>query len=1100
MGSIRFRALACLILLVAVVFGPASEGRDAPAGKDSKADKAKPPSVPPGTVIAIFEKVADAFGLRHDLMILSTEDYNKLREAAKQLKALADAPVYAPPSKCHLKGHVESGLLVLTVTFEYDAAKRGSLINLACGQGLATSASIEGKSPALLANVKAAKGEALGYAVRADAAGQQALKLELLVPLGARPGGHGFTLDLPAAAITQIDIELPPGSRDPRVGGKAPEGGTKLKGRTLSGPVGPLEKLDLSWGSPAAAGTPVTDARGAVTVKVGPRETTCEANLTLRVLGGQVKEWQLLVPPGAQITTDMARVETIIADKKFPARRTLRLKEATSDPLTVTVRTIGPTPRTGAGKASVGPFTVVGAKEQKGTALVSNTAQEYHLDLKPLGDLRRRGLAEAELKRDPSLVAAFDYGPDGASGPSWLDIEAEHVAGQIKARSTHVLRLVMDDDGPFWRVETTALVTPRWADVGRLSVELPKNCEWEPEPNQAAGPRVRSASFDPGTRHVEFRLKRTGEPGNKPFTVRVVARYTGTVPLTGDATLTLPRPGGTLDPDGAVTVHAPPGLELLPADNPALELTRQAPHELAYNITQRRLRSVALSWRPYRAPVEVASLVYLTLVPGEGSVTHELTYKFPAVEAPRELHLRLPAAIAASVKVTHGTASVQGNQLRFAPPADGKLVLTYAFPLPADGPIGVPLAVPEGASRVETKALVWSEAGWLPALAPDEGEKKEGPDWRAAPIEEVKGRPGLPVLVARVSAAPSVLRLRRGEAGTVNVSRALVRATVHEAGDQEYHVSYRVEWLSDTHIDFTLPFHYRAMNLRAEIAGKKVVLEELPAEPSLRGKLVRLRLAPGLLRGPAVLDLKYELPPEKGNPFGVTLETPKLVDCPPGLSVRWQIITPPGWVLLGPEPGASMPRTWGLSGWLLAPRPTITQADLEQWLVEKREASPSAEAVSPTLSLWVDGPQDVTLVRTSRQAWLLGCSLLLFVIGFGLGWLATREGSGPTWAWCLGLALLVAVVVVATLWPHLAGQFVYGCQPGLAALLVLGLVLWLLHERRRRQLLFLPSFTRALPGSSMSQQEPPSSPRPPGDQPSTVDAPRSLGGLERLGG
>jgi hypothetical protein len=57
MGSIRFRALACLVLLV-------SFAASQPAAKDRKDDKAaKQPTLPPGTIVAVVEKMADALGM-----------------------------------------------------------------------------------------------------------------------------------------------------------------------------------------------------------------------------------------------------------------------------------------------------------------------------------------------------------------------------------------------------------------------------------------------------------------------------------------------------------------------------------------------------------------------------------------------------------------------------------------------------------------------------------------------------------------------------------------------------------------------------------------------------------------------------------------------------------------------------------------------------------------------------------------------------------------------------------------------------------------------------------------------------------------------------
>jgi hypothetical protein len=92
------------------------------------------------------------------------------------------------------------------------------------------------------------------------------------------------------------------------------------------------------------------------------------------------------------------------------------------------------------------------------------------------------------------------------------------------------------------------------------------------------------------------------------------------------------------------------------------------------------------------------------------------------------------------------------------------------------------------------------------------------------------------------------------------------------------------------------------------------------------------------------------------------------------------------------------------------------------------------------------------------------------------------------WAWLLLAVLVVALVMSVLLWPTMTGQIAYGCQPGVAVLLLLALVQWLLHERYRRQIVFLPSFSRTPTGSSLRKE----AARPPSGEPSTVDvAPRT---------
>jgi hypothetical protein len=232
------------------------------------------------------------------------------------------------------------------------------------------------------------------------------------------------------------------------------------------------------------------------------------------------------------------------------------------------------------------------------------------------------------------------------------------------------------------------------------------------------------------------------------------------------------------------------------------------------------------------------------------------------------------------------------------------------------------------------------------------------------------------------------------------------------------------------------------------------------------------------------------------------LQGPRLVGEPADIPTRWQIMTPPTWVLLSPQGDLSVPRQWSRRGWLLAPRGGQTAADLELWFAGERTASAAALDITVSdLVLWHDSFAAVQLVHVQQQAWLLLCSLGLVLLGLALARLplVIVEDRSPGWAWALLLGLLLAIGLLAILLPDLAGQLAYGCQPGVAVLALAALVQWLLHERYRRQIIFLPSFSRSRSGSSLGRRPPPEV-EPPAEEParahgepSTVDVPRSSG-------
>ena len=138
------------------------------------------------------------------------------------------------------------------------------------------------------------------------------------------------------------------------------------------------------------------------------------------------------------------------------------------------------------------------------------------------------------------------------------------------------------------------------------------------------------------------------------------------------------------------------------------------------------------------------------------------------------------------------------------------------------------------------------------------------------------------------------------------------------------------------------------------------------------------------------------------------------------------------------------------------------------------------------------GQEPVPIIHFPRQTWLLLCSGLLLTIGLALHMFPL---SRPI-LWVIMVSLGLGLIAAGFLWPAWVPALLFGIQPGA---LVLGLILgihWVLTERYRRQVIFMPGFTRLKPGSSLLQNPPPPRPR----EASTVDAPAPPGVVGRGSG
>jgi hypothetical protein len=1100
------RLIALSAFLVAAFAALAAEQDKAPSPPAKKAapglDDLK---LPPGAVVVICEKTADALRLVPKGIIIAPEkhaEYEALRAEVERLKARLLRPDrLASPGTCVLKGKVEGNAAQLQAQFFFDTTNRPDvLVPLACGQAKITAATLGDQTPML-------RLDADGYTVRVETPGKQTLNLDLVVPLTFRGGDRTLELDLPRASITSLGLDLPAGARDIRVGGKAATGApaTAVKGNRLEADLGAVARLDVSWKDPGAGGgtSPLLSVEGRVLVRVDARQATSTAELTLRTQGGQVKEWRLLVPPGAEVKAAAADEARIVAiDPPGPAEavlRTIRLKEADPLPLKVTVTTRAGPPRSGS-RTPVGPFIVLGAVQPKITVLVTNAASDFRMRLLPHADLVR-----GEAPPDPSVTAAFTYQPSappdrpppaGVPLPAWLEIEMENVRGLLETRVTHALKLQRVAGRVAWRLSTIIDATPIRSGGDRLTIQLPPDFEYD----AAVGPRpadvVRDVENEPANRLV-FRL---GDEPLKPFQLTFSGSYRQQFDDTGRATLTLPRPQDVRDRGGEVSVTSRDFELTAPAGgNAGLELTGQDPQRIAWH-SEHLPERVEAAWRPYRPEVRATAVVDLTLGAREADVRHEIRFQFPRT-LPGRVALRVPEALLRTLSIEGGAlrepdapgAPVREVELRGVSGKDHTLLLKYFLPLPRrtnGDPLTVPLVVPEPAESIETKVRVWSEPETMPVPV--------GGAWSEVNIEEVKGIDRLPALVLRAPRAdtPLVLRLEPpagGAGATVLVERALVRASLDEGG-QTYHASFLVRHLTSPQLEVELPAALFGLRLRVALNGKEVAWTVSPDD----SRVARLNLAPELVRKPSSLEIRYQLPSaDTGSGFVQSvLQPPLLRGAPSHVPTRWEINLPSSWIVLGPETGPGVERAWARRGWLLASRPALTPTALERWFAGPDLFPRAVPTETPASHVCArSGVGLVRLTHVPNLVWQLICSLGLIVVGLSLGQLSRRNGDDPLRPspWFLP-ALGILTLSVAGVWllfPTLLAAILYGSQAGVLVLAVIFLFEGIKRERYRRQVVFLSSFSRGRKGSSQARTIGSSVRRR--REPSTVDAPPAVG-------
>ena len=104
-------------------------------------------------------------------------------------------------------------------------------------------------------------------------------------------------------------------------------------------------------------------------------------------------------------------------------------------------------------------------------------------------------------------------------------------------------------------------------------------------------------------------------------------------------------------------------------------------------------------------------------------------------------------------------------------------------------------------------------------------------------------------------------------------------------------------------------------------------------------------------------------------------------------------------------------------------------------------------------------------LELTRPWWLLGCSGLFLVLTLGVYF-----SPASRWLLWVLLAVLAGGMAAFTLsFPAGWMGILFGLQPGILLFLVFIGVHWLVQERYKRQLVFLPGFSRPKPGSTISR-------------------------------
>jgi hypothetical protein len=788
---------------------------------------------------------------------------------------------------------------------------------------------------------------------------------------------------------------------------------------------------------------------------------------------------------------------------------------------------VGPYAVLGASEQT-GILWVVGEQDQRASCSpYHETRPNFRIRRRPQEEREDPLHPESRDSSPPGAIAAFQYA-SGTERPAprdpWFKLDLDSIRGILDTTVEHTLELA--DKGPAdWHLKTLLKLVPLRNEVDLLELDWPS--PWKIHPERDPRSIYVKKYKEDLVRHLlrldldsdalqDFTVSLDSMPGEGE--ARTAFASVADWP-TSSAVIPLPRPTGARNRRGhKVTIKVPKTLDLRVPQPPnkGMTLAVQERHRLEWQSDE-FVGQASVAWKPYRPEVRAASVVDVVLRGTRIEIRQELELQFEEKDrpAPAEIQLRVPdevrwlrrvldgskREVVLAISDTPGRWQSRSERLVRCPLDNtqkgiAKVVLKYEATAPqrrkqgGDEPrqrlVPVPLVSAVDATHGQMRARIWTD--------PLTQVRVEAP-WEATRASEVVAdHRSLPTLVVW-ALRPSLPLLLHIEPKNDEVERpplvlgaVLIHVRVNESGFQQHRVRFLVRELSASRLELAFPAPVTSLNPLILLGDHKVTMESLDSAASdseegrrSRTYLGRLQLPESLPRLPVVLEVAYQLPPSRSG-FASSLQTVFQPVMIPGLlagvPIRWQLDLPPSWVPLPLDADASW--SWGRRGWLLAPLPATTCGDLERWLwgeddLPASTLSEEEAAQVPSYLCWGSGMTPLTLYHVPQTAWLLVCSLVVLLLGLTLGYAGIRRGlnsAEPGRGRLFYLSLTVIGLTAATvglIWPNLFTTIVYGAEPGLAVLLVVLLVQWLLHESYRRRVVFLPGFRRVKTGSSLTR-------------------------------
>ena len=1063
------RIISTLVLIIAVANAgaqdpstpvPAKNSEKAKATNNAGSDKKSPAfwQIPAGAIMVLCEQAADSLKLLPKMVVLPPEKYQELLDELLKLKEQQGEIKPIPPSSVLVSGKVDASLAKLKVRFSFQTEKPGMNILLGCALGQASSAMMDGKIPLLKKSIE-------GFVVFVETPGAHDLDLELLVTVKNLGENQSFELDMPGAAITQLELDMPSGTINPKIISKTnQETLAFFKGNRLSATLGPLTMIQTVWKSSQRDSQPkALTSETNILVRMDDKILNARAEIKIGALGGRLDVLDLVVPLGSEVRpfspADEARILSIEKiDQQFASNRKIKLKDSSSESLKLVVESQASIPSNG-GQLPVGPYLLTGAIRQTGVILLSNQGNDLKVSNQPRGEISSQEVSAQDKQRDTNIFASFRYwnhpvhekpgSLTGANSLSLLDLQLDLIRGVLELKTVHTVRLARKENNQwYWNITTSFDCTPVRTGSDKVEIRIPAGMIYDETKGPIPANIIRDVAMDvkAGKLVVQFAQELLN-----PFQFSLDFHEAFTPEET--SRISLPFPMQVRDRGGQISLVTPDDFHLLTSEklNTSFELLSHETHKQVWK-SEKFSQKIDAILKAADDKTQVRQTLDVQFNGANSLCKQQMHLQFLG-RIPTMVQFNVPKEIADNLRILKG-GRIEGidNETGILSVAlavankETDLEFDYEYSINTEATsLQIPFLTLLN-SKQETVIQIWAKPGVVISTKNNQ--------WKEHPLEAVAKIIRLPNASFRSEKPSSSLDidLSYGLGVVPMVEKILARAKLDRT-QIAYRVSYYYKNSTDQVLDFSMPANFQDAKLTINhlICNWQYVTQ---------GKnITRVALPKNIADKPFILEWEFTTPRPQGilSSFHNALAIPLLNNHEH--SVNWWIKIPSNRVALLPEPNYETAKQWHWSNFFLSLDTIIAPGEYEG--ITNADIN-DADSILASSDLLISNSSQsaLTLFHLSKTGLQLIFSLMVFsVLLLCLYITKIKTWMVPNMPW-IAFFIVVMSSVFYALFPMLTARIFLGVQPALYALLIGGSLIQLRKLLSAYQAANLASFSR----------------------------------------